>query len=85
MEYLRDYIVISCWVKKRYQYLRYKVQIDQKNILPENIGYVRLLQRLLKSRYCYLQQKFLGYADVRGSKTNPKSQALFHTVYAYDY
>ena len=28
-----------------------------------------------KSRYCYLQQIFLGYADVKGSKINTKSQA----------
>ena len=32
-----------------------------------------LLQRPLKSQY--LQKIFLGYADVKGSKTNTKSQA----------
>ena len=42
--------------------------------MPENVGYVRLLQKPLESQYCYLQQVFLGCADVEGSKTNTKSQ-----------
>ena len=38
-------------------------------------GCYRDLQRVLPIEYCYLQQIFLCYADVKGSKTNTKSQA----------
>ena len=47
--------------------------------MPENVGYVWLPQRPLESQYCYLQQTFLGYAVVKGSNTNTKSQASCFT------
>lgn len=45
------------------------MQSNQQNILSENVGDVRLLQRPLENQYCYLRQIFLGYADVKWSKT----------------
>ena len=38
LEYLRNYILIACSLKKRYSQLRYKIQIFQQNVLPENVG-----------------------------------------------
>ena len=55
--------------------LGYKIQKDQQNILPENLEFVRSLERPQKTRYCFLQHIFLDFADVKGSKTNTKSQA----------
>ena len=75
LEYLSDYGLIACLPRKRYPYLRYKIQIDQRNLLPENVRYVSLLQRPLESQYCDFQQLCLSYADVKGRKTNTKSQA----------
>ena len=69
LEDLRDYTLIADSLKNGYQYRRYKIQIDQQNILPVNVVYVRLLLRPLDSQYCYLQ------LEIKWCTTNTKPQA----------